>query len=255
MPTTTEISVNGVKITAEQINSEVQYHPAKSLQSAQHEATQALVIRELLLQRAVEIKLCEQAAAAVKTDEILGDLLAQEMQVIEADEDACRGFYASSKQQFFTAPLFEASHILYPASADDNEARNLAATKAQKALDRIQKSPELFSTIAAAESACSSAKTGGHLGQIATGQTTPAFEAALLEMQAGDISPQPIASEFGYHLLMVHKRSEGKQLPFEAVKEWITDHLSRQSWQQSFSQYVQFLAGQAEISGFQLRSS
>ena len=45
------IEVNGIHITPEKINAEVQYHPAPSLQEARHAAMQALVIRELLLQQ------------------------------------------------------------------------------------------------------------------------------------------------------------------------------------------------------------
>jgi hypothetical protein len=49
------IVVNGVKISPEQINFEVQYHPAVTLEDARYAAMKALVIRELLLQRAAEI--------------------------------------------------------------------------------------------------------------------------------------------------------------------------------------------------------
>lgn len=44
------IVVNGVKISPEQINFEVQYHPAATLEDARYAAMKALVIRELLLQ-------------------------------------------------------------------------------------------------------------------------------------------------------------------------------------------------------------
>jgi peptidyl-prolyl cis-trans isomerase C len=158
-------------------------------------------------------------------------------------------------KRFYTSPLFEASHILYLAPPSDEDARQSALEKAQTALERVTKKPDSFAAIAKAESACSSAKNGGHLEQITKGQTTPAFEGALLNMQEGEISKEPLASEFGYHIIKVHKRLEGKQLPFDAVHEWVADTLKRQSWQRAFSQYVQLLAGQAEISGFKLKAA
>ena len=255
MITAPGITVNGVKITSEQINSEVQYHPAENLPNAKYEAMQALVVRELLIQRAVDLELCDHDEAMNKSDEIFETLFEKEITVPEADERTCRTFYENNKDRFYTSPLFEASHILYPAAPVDEEARAASLKSAEEALVRIQKKPESFETIAQTESACSSAQTGGHLGQITKGQTTPAFEAALLDMQEGDISKEPLASEFGYHLIKVHKRLEGEQLPFEAVHDWIVDHLRRQSWQRAFSQYVQLLAGQAEISGFQLKKA
>jgi len=255
MITAPGITVNGVKITPEQINTEVQHHPAESIFSAKYEAMQALVVRELLIQRAVDLKLCEHDEGMKNSDGILEALFEAEIEIPEADEKTCKFFYNNNKKQFFTSPLFEASHILYPAPLGDEDARAAALKKAEKALKRIQKKPESFKAIARAESACSSAKNGGHLEQITKGQTTPAFEAALFDMQEGEISKQPLVSEFGYHIIKVHKRLEGEQLPFEAVHEWVADSLRRQSWQRAFRQYVQILAGQAEISGFKLKAA
>lgn len=249
------ITVNGIKITPDQINAEVQYHPAENLFSAKYESMQALVVRELLIQRACALGLCKHDEAVRNPDDILEALFEQEIDVPEADLQTCERFYENHKKQFYTSPLFEAAHILYPASPDEEDACGIALEKAQKALKRIQQKPDRFEAIARAESACSSAKMDGHLGQITKGQTTPAFESALLDMQEGDISAEPLASEFGYHVIKVHKRIEGDQLPFEAVQEWIADYLRRQSWQRAFSQYVQLLAGQAEISGFKLKQA
>ncbi len=249
------ITVNGVKITPEQINSEVQYHPAENLPTAKYEAMQSLVIRELLTQRAVDLELCNHDEAVKNPDDIFETLFGMEIEIPEADEKTCKHFYENNKERFYTSPLFEVSHILYLAPPSDEDARKSSLEKAQSALERVTKNPDSFSAIAQAESACSSAKNGGHLEQITKGQTTPTFEAALLNMQEGEISKEPLASEFGYHVIKVHKRLEGKQLPFETVHEWIEDHLKRQSWQRAFSQYVQLLAGQAKISGFQLKAT
>ncbi len=249
------ITVNGSKITPEQISSEVQYHPAESLFSAKYRAMEALVIRELLLQRAAELGLCESHGEILNPDEILEELFEQEIKTPEADKETCLHFYKSNKKKFFTSPLLEAAHILYLAPPENKEAQALSLEKAENALERIQKNPDFFKKIAREESACSSAKTDGHLGQITKGQTTPVFENALLSMQEGEISSKPLVSEFGYHIIQLYKRLEGKQLPFEAVKDRIADDLCKQSWQRAFSQYIQLLAGEAKISGFQLKQS
>lgn len=248
------ITVNSVKITPEQINTEVQHHPAHNLFDAKYEAMQALVIKELLFQRAMELNICT-IDDAENPDQIFETLFEQEIIVPEADEETCQHFYENNKQKFFTSPLFEAAHILYLSPQGDEDVANIALKQVQKSLVRIQKNPESFEKIAKLESACSSAKMGGHLGQVTKGQTTPVFEAALFEMQEGEISLEPLKSEFGYHLIKVYKRLEGKQLPFDAVQENIADDLRRQSWQRAFSQYIQLLAGDAEISGFQLKQS
>lgn len=249
------ITVNGINISIEQINNEVQYHPAASMFDAKYEAMQALVIKELLIQKAAEKGMCERDDIIQKPDSVIESLLEQELSVPDADDETCSRFYDNNMKQFFTSPLFEAAHILYPAPPSDEDARKECLEKAQKALGLIKKNPAVFETIAKDESACSSSSMGGHLGQITKGQTTPAFEDALFHMQEGDISNEPVESEFGYHLIKVHKRIQGKQLPYDAVKGWISDYLRQQSWQRAFGQYVQLLAGESKISGFQLKQS
>lgn len=249
------VSVNGYEITEDQVNSEVQYHPAKDLQQAKYQATQALVIRELLVQRAVELDMCEHDSAIENPDQVLQTLFDKEISLPDADQETCHRYYQNNPDKFFTSPLFEVAHILYIAPAEDKEAQTAALEKAENALVRIQENPDQFHVIAKQESACSSAKEGGRLGQITKGQTSQTFEAALFQMSDGELSSKPLATEFGYHLIKVDKRLEGELLPFDSVKQEIADDLQRQSWQRAFSQYGQVLAGQADIKGFDFKQA
>lgn len=249
------IEVNGIKISIEEINAEVQYHPAESLFSAKYEAMRALVIKEVLIQRAAELGLCQRDEAVKNPDPIIDDLLAKEISVPEADQETCKRYYENNKEKFFTSPLFEVSHILYMAPPDDQKARSSALLRAQAALAKVKASPDLFESIAREESACSSAKDGGRLGQISRGQTMPGFEAALFQMQEGDVSAEPVPTEVGYHIIKVHKRVEGKQLPFENAKDWIASDLREKSWNRAFNQYIQILVGRCQISGFRLEGA
>lgn len=196
-----------------------------------------------------------QAQAALASDAIIDQLLKSELKVPDPSPEECERYYKNNSAKFYTSPLFEVSHILYLAPPDDEEARLVAKGKAEQALKSILENPENFKKIAMAESACSSAKQGGHLGQISKGQTMPAFEAALTKMKAGDISAIPVASEVGYHIIQLHEYAEGNLLPYEAVADWIAQSLKEQSWRRALSQYIQILAGKAEISGFRLRAA
>ncbi|MGZ9097491.1 MAG: peptidylprolyl isomerase [Micavibrio sp.] len=249
------ITVNGIKITPEQISAEVQYHPAHSLIDAKYNAMQALVIRELLIQQAVKLGLCEADKNRDAPDHVIDRLLEQEIVVPEPSLAECERYYSNNAKRFYTSPLFEASHILYLAPPDDEEARNRARNLAEKALSSIRSNPEMFEIIARSESACSSAKLGGNLGQISRGQTLPAFEAALHAMKEGGLSEEPVLTEVGYHIIHLHRQTEGQLLPFDSVSQWVGDHLKKESWQRAFSQYIQILAGQAKISGFRLHGA
>lgn len=246
------ITINGITIGTEQIYAEMQYHAANNRFDAIHAARQALVVRELLIQRAVDLKLSKRQDALKKPDAIVDELLEREISIPTADLETCQRFYQTHKHRFMTSPLFEVSHILYSAPPSDTQSRDMAYDRAKKATFQIIADPQCFAAIAKAESACSSAQQGGFLGQITKGQTTPAFELALFGMQDGDISREPVASEFGYHLIKIHKRLDGKKLPFDVVHDWIIDYLERQSWQRAFHQYIMWLAGQAKITGINI---
>jgi peptidyl-prolyl cis-trans isomerase C len=245
------ITVNGVKITPDQIGEEVQYHPAPTLPEARYKAMLALVVRELLLQQAAKMQLCKDAPEI--PEDVIDRVLDRELSVPTPDVEACLRYYENNKSRFRTSPLFDVSHILYLAPPEEKDVREKARMRAERAIEIIKKMPGEFDVLARSESACSSAKDGGYLGQIGKGQTLPAFEAALMGMKGGEISQEPVPSEVGYHVILLHRRVEGQQLPFDAVSDWIAGFLKQQSWRRAFSQYVQILAGQAEISGFHLK--
>lgn len=249
------ITVNGVHIPPERINAEVQYHPAVSIFDAKYQAMQALVIRELLIQEAVHLGLSNIEEANLKPDDVIDRLLQKCLNTPEPTPEECKRYYNKNIAKFRTSPLFEVSHILYLAPPNDDAARKKAKEKADNVLKTITDDPALFERIAKEESACQSGKNGGHLGQISKGETLPAFEAALHSMKTGDISSAPVSTEVGYHIIKVHKRVDGKKLPYELVEDWIAKSLKEQSWRRAFNQYVQLLAGKSHISGFKLKSA
>ena len=115
--------------------------------------------------------------------------------------------------------------------------------------------PERFSELARARSACPSAAQGGNLGQITRGQTVPEFETFLFNLEPGQICPVPVKTRFGYHVLRLDRRIEGRQLPFEVVRDRIAEYLREHVWRRAVSQYLQLLVGQAEIRGIELNGA
>jgi peptidyl-prolyl cis-trans isomerase C len=104
-------------------------------------------------------------------------------------------------------------------------------------------------------SACPSAAQGGNLGQITPGQTVPEFETFLYNLEEGQICPVPVKTRFGYHVLRLDRRIEGRQLPFEAVRDKIAEYLREHVWRRAISQYLQLLVGEAEIRGIELNGA
>jgi peptidyl-prolyl cis-trans isomerase C len=245
-----EIAVNGKVIPEQEIARETQYHPAVDLEDARRKAAEALVIRELLLQRASRLAV----ETADRADEALIDkLIEHEVKTPHADEETCRRYYEGHRARFRSPDLVEARHILLIADPDDAEALAAARAKAENAIGLLKQRPDRFADLARELSACPSAKQGGSLGQILRGSTVPEVETFLFELEPGQLCPVPIRSRYGFHVLQVQQRVDGKTLPFEAVQKKIAQYLEERVWRQAVQQYIRLLVGAAEISGIDLK--
>ncbi|MDZ4841247.1 MAG: peptidylprolyl isomerase [Hyphomicrobium aestuarii] len=257
----TDVSVNGVSISREDIAREAQNHPAATPREAWLSAARALAIRELLLQRARALGLTATPIAddngRRETDDeaLVRAVIEIDVVVPSADDAACERFYSQNLKRFRTPDLFAASHILIAAAPGDRIGRDTARQSAEAILAVALEAPELFDHLAKTHSACPSKDLGGTLGQIGPGQTVPEFERALPMIPAGTIGRGPVETRYGFHIIRVEHREMGRQLPLEAVRERIAQYLDERVRRSASHQYVAVLAGAADIVGIDLNGS
>lgn len=249
------ISVNGTVIGESEILAEMQYHRAPSRMEAANAAAEALIVRELLLQRAKYLGLCFTPGVLETEEEAISDVLDREVKIPEADNQTCRRWYENNREKFRSQPLFEASHILYLAPRDDAEARGAAKKRAHAALASLNEDASRFAVIAQAESKCSSAGAGGHLGQVAIGETAPEIESFLLVLGEDQVCPVPVETDYGFHVVKLHRRIEGHEIPFEDAAPLIASELRNHAWRRAVSQYISLLAGSADVKGFDIKKA
>ena len=60
---------------------------------------------------------------------------------------------------------------------------------------------ELFAELAAEYSGCPSGASGGDLGQWEIGRMVPEFDTAILGLEVGEFTDQPVETQFGYHII------------------------------------------------------
>ena len=245
------ISVNAVEISARDINIESANYEGGTILERQNQAAIALVIRELLLQRAAELEL-PATGEHVDEDALIDQLLARELAVPEPDDASCQRYYDSHRDTFRSPDLFEVSHILIAADPRDEDARAVAREQASVAIQRLAHDPERFAELAASMSHCPSKATGGSLGQIGKGQTVPEFEDVLFRMQPGEISRSPVETRYGFHVIHLRRRIDGLQLDFTVVREQIAHYLRKSVHHVALGQYLRILADRADISGIDL---
>jgi len=94
-------------------------------------------------------------------------------------------------------PTANASHILVPTK-----------DKAVELKDQIENAGADFADLARKHSKCPSGKGGGNLGNFKKGAMVPEFDRVVFsDLPLGDVS-DPVQTQFGWHLLVVHERED-----------------------------------------------
>ncbi len=252
------VTVNGVTVPHDAISRETQNHPAPTPIAAWTAAARALAVRELLVQEARRLDL--QAEPAVdeegrrETEEkaLVRGLVETQVATPLPDEDSCRRYYEQNLGRFRSADIYEASHFLIAARRDQPGSFAAARERALWLLCLLQENPELFAELAAAHSDCSSASSGGNLGQLTSGATTPEFEEAMLALRPGEMSAAPVETRYGFHIIRLELHIPGRELPFEAVHARVAAYLAERVERTAIALYVARLAARAEVRGVDL---
>ncbi|MCW5694244.1 MAG: peptidylprolyl isomerase [Pseudolabrys sp.] len=252
-----KVSVNGSTIPRDDIVREMQNHPTDKPAAAWQLAAGALVVRQLLLQRAATLgldpePLTEDGRRETDDEALMRGVVEREVTVPEPDEATCRRYYDNNKARFTSPDIYEASHILFAALPADEAAYAQAQADAEAALAALESNPGSFADLARVHSRCPSATQGGNLGQLTADQVTPEFAEALENMAPGEISAAPVATRYGFHIIRLARRHDGQTLPFEAVAERIADYLREAVMHRAQAQYIARLVSAASIEGIAL---
>lgn len=136
-----------------------------------------------------------------------------------SDEEA-KKFYDSNPAMFKQPERVHARHILV--SGDEELAKVQEELKAGKSFDAVAKE---FSRDPG------SAANGGDLGEFPRGMMVPEFEKAAFALKnPGDVS-EPVKTQFGWHIIKLEERIPESVMPFEQVKDRLTNELKDQKTQ------------------------
>ncbi|MBQ8720401.1 MAG: peptidylprolyl isomerase [Clostridia bacterium] len=133
--------------------------------------------------------------------------------VTVSDEEA-EAYYGENLDKLGGGETVNASHILVKT---EEEAKEL--------LSKINDGTISFEDAAKEHSTCPSGKSGGSLGDFGRGQMVPEFDAAVFAMNEGEISAEPVKTQFGYHLIKLNSKGVAQAPAFEAMKEQIKSYL------------------------------
>ena len=254
-----DVVVNGETVPPAAIAAEAQNHCAPSDKPgiAWRKAAQALTIRALLLQEARRRGLApdplELAPGRFETDDeaLIRALLEEALVIAPVSEEAVRAEWEKDPARYRSAPLWDVSHILCACDPRDEAGRAAAEARALALLTRLDGDARGFAA-AARQSDCGSKGSGGHLGQLGPGDTVPEFEAALRTLSEGAVTPAPVLSRHGWHIIRLNATVPGQVLPYETVRPKIAQALEKAAWARASRDFVESLGREARIVGASL---
>lgn len=194
-----------------------------------------LVKKEMLYQEAQKRGLENDPEFKKKLDEfkkltLISALLEKEIEdKVKIGDKEARSYYDSHKEEFMTNNQIRASHILVRTEEEANSV-----------LGEIKKGAD-FAKLAQARSIdTGSAKNGGDLGYFSRGQMVPEFEGAAFKLKVGEVS-KPVKTQYGYHIIKVTEKKEGKPIEFEKIKDLVIQKLTAEKQKEVFDSYIEGL--------------
>jgi parvulin-like peptidyl-prolyl isomerase len=135
-------------------------------------------------------------------------------------DDEKRSYFDANKSAF-NGEKVKASHILIDTTKLETDAE---LEKARQKIEEIKKEIDNgadFAEMARKYSTCPSAENGGDIGFFQRkGSIVEEFAIVAFSMKVGEIS-EPVETQFGYHIIKVTDKEEGKDTNYEDVADMV----------------------------------
>lgn len=146
------------------------------------------------------------------------DAAQQEYEITDTEIEL---YYSQNQYRFEQPERVKVRHILLMTMDRSEEESEEARAKAEEVLAQLREGADFAELAKEHSEDPGNADNGGDLGWVTRGMMDPAFEDASFALQTGELSPQPVKSEFGYHLIRLDDRESGSVKPLSEVREVI----------------------------------
>jgi parvulin-like peptidyl-prolyl isomerase len=168
-------------------------------------------------------------------------LLEEESKCDVPSEQEAKDYYENRPDLFKSEEMVTASHLLKKASTSEE------FMIAEKQIVDIRKKlmdDGNFTECVKVES--DDKVNDGHLGTFGKGRMVPEFEEVVFSLEPEQIS-EPVKTQFGWHLILLHDRHEPKLTPFDDLKDKIIEYLFERRKDKVFDAFLDRLKAEAKI--------
>ena len=154
---------------------------------------------------------------------------------IEIGEEEAEEYYEANKERFAIPTEVEARHIL----VETEEEANALIAQLEDGAD--------FAELAKEHSLDTANKdSGGNLGYFTKNDMVAEFSAAAFDLAVGERS-QPVKTSYGYHIIEVLNRKEGRERSYDEVKDEVREALLEEKTYEFTSELLVKLRAEAKI--------
>lgn len=167
---------------------------------------------------------------------------------VEVTDAEMETFYKENPDQFKQPEQVRASHILVKveqgAKEEDVKAKSEAANKI---LDRVKKGEEFAKIAAELSEDPGSKERGGDLDFFVREQMVPPFSEAAFKLKKGEVSPEPVRSDFGFHIIKVTDRKDAGDVSLAEAKPQLVPFLEGRKKQAEIGKVLRTLRESAKV--------
>ncbi|XOB62784.1 peptidyl-prolyl cis-trans isomerase [Campylobacterota bacterium DY0563] len=240
-------SVNGEKITSDDINSVIRNAKVdfdKLPKKTKNKVLEQIVEKKLLTDKALKSGVksdakYKEALAKVEKELALEVWMQNESKKIKISDNDAKDFYNKNKDKFKVPATLEARHIL---TKTEKEAKDIIKT-----LDKASNKKDEFVKLAKEKSVGPSGPKGGYLGKFPENQMVPEFSKAAKALKANTYTKAPVKTQYGYHVIYLEGKEAPKTLSFDDVKAKIKQMVFQEKFQNIIKAQVDELKSKAKI--------
>lgn len=232
--------VDGVEIRQSDIEAEMQRLPPE-LRAVPPPVLQPLLLDQIITHKALVA--AARAAGLARDPEVAARLRRAEEETLQQalllrevqpllTEEALRARYQREAAGRPQEEEIRASHILLPTEAE-----------ARAALAELRRPGADFAEVARRRSTDPGGRNGGDLGFFKRGDMIAEFEQAAFALQPGQISANPVRTQFGWHVIRLEERRSVPAMSFEEMR----DQLRQAAFEEGVNAAVERIRNAARI--------
>ena len=146
---------------------------------------------------------------------------------VSVSDKEAEEYYEEHKAELVSEESVSASHIL----VETEEA-------ALEILKKIESGEMSFEACAKEYSSCPSKENGGSLGEFGRGQMVPEFDKKVFEMSPGEITKEPLKTQFGYHLIRLDAKNAAREIPYLEIKDRLKEAVLEEKQKKAYESKI-----------------